>query len=79
MIENKARMIEHIKLWDFNNNNKVKYKHFKDALAAKFSDFLKPKFRDILITIAHKYLIFNENGGQDEAYLDYINFFAQFN
>jgi hypothetical protein len=77
VVDNRDKMIELLKLWDFGDNNKVKYIHFKDALSTSQID-LNPNYRNRLVTMAGKYLVPDKTGIQDQAYLDYVNFYSQF-
>jgi hypothetical protein len=77
VIENMEKLISLVKLWDFENNNKVKYIHFKDALSSSLFD-LNPSYSNKLVTLAVKYLVADKTRIQDQSYLDYLNFFSQF-
>ena len=54
--QNNFNLYELLKLWDFNKNNTIMYRHFKDALMVRGIKF-DPYIRDLLINLAMKYII----------------------
>lgn len=66
--ENEISLYEHLKLWDFNNDNKIKLRHLKDALSIKFFNLSK----EIIVTIinlAHQFII-KEKADREESLIN---------
>lgn len=66
--ENEISLYEHLKLWDFNNDNKIKLRHLQDALSVKFFNLS----REIIITIinvAYQFII-KEKAEREESLIN---------
>jgi len=65
-------MYEHLKVWDFEKNNTIKYKHLKDALSVKFFKF-NPQFKQLMLDFALNFKIEQDKfaGNLDNINIDY--------
>ncbi len=79
--ENNIHLYEFLKNWDFNQQNKIKYRHLKDALSAKGYIGLDHNIKDIITDMAMKFILGGYNkkkGNLDEAYINYEGLCLEF-
>ena len=71
--QNSLNLYELFKLWDFNKNNTILYRHYKDALMVRGIKF-DPYIRDLLINFALRYKF--EEIAKDKEKFDkfYVNY-----
>jgi len=73
--QNNFNLYELLKLWDFNKNNTILYKHFKDALMVRGIKF-DPYIRDLLINLAYRYITEDKTKKNQKFENLYVNYEA---